>query len=806
MLRVLFLNGFLLFALLAFRRQRRIRAILWAVLGIWLVRYFQPVSDWLQTLGQDSLAEAQKFAISEAWFFLETLGATLVPMHWDRVLVLVVATAALTLALGLGWRWLATRFGWPALLRWERSGLFLAAVASIAVPLVWQLSEIAPQFRSNSDIYASASKHFANQAERLTFVPQGNSEMRVIVYIGESTTSMHWSLYGYPLSTTPQLAAFAREHAGLLKFENVVSTQTLTSQSLLEALSIGIPGGSDYLPITDRPRASLVDVLKHLNIPTFLMSTQGNTGVWNLASSIIFSGVDSRNYASATSVLGQSAAQGEASRVWDDIFFSDAVQKFKTFRPAGTAVAFLHSYAGHGVYADHIPPRARRTGDAFLNDASPSLIYGEGVVQGADKPGLLDSVQNRIESLLDGVKGGGAAARPVIADYDDAMRYIDGNLAHLFRQVANEEAPTVVLYFSDHGESPGTGVGHDSSRFQHEMTRVPFLMYFNRAAQQVNPKLFAEFREAAEARRAATLAQVPATILSLLGYRVQGSQHDYRGVGLDAEEALVPVVVRKLVDGMVYVRTHGVEREHRSDARDLTDPAATIWLNSKARSAGKSRPALCYGGVNTWAKANRGAIVADCLATRLEMDEEQIDAAPLDKKAPGWALDALARVASARHLPLWLDGASLPLQGLCVRLDAWLGKQGGAVEAEHSTSPRPSVMLALAPEQGVGFPPACADLNRHGVEIFMRVPSPLMGDAEKAGTWARGLVAAGWPARYALSGRPGGALREALRLGPESQWVLLDIPVDELPWSEAAAVPLPAFMVVDTAWDPNIRK
>lgn len=796
-LRVLFLTGFLLFAWLAFRRRHRVRAIVWAILGIWLARYFQPVSDWLQTLGEDSLAEAQKFALSEAWFFLETLSATLVPMHWDRVLVLVAVAGVATLVVGLGLPWLAVRLGRPGLLRWERPGQAWAGVACIAVPLIGQLSEIAPQFRSNSDIYANASKHFAHQAEHLALVAEGSPGMRVVVYIGESTTSMHWSLYGYPLNTTPKLVDFARDNPGLLKFEHVVSTQTLTSQSLLEALSIGIPGGSDYLPITDRPRASLVDILKRLNIPTFLMSTQGNTGVWNLASSIIFSGIDSRTYASATSALGQSAAQGEDSRVWDDVFFSDALQKFKAFRPTGTAVAFLHSYAGHGVYTDHIPPEARQTGDAFLDGVSPSLVYGEGLAQAAGQVGLADDVQARIKSLLDGFKGGAVEPRHTIADYDDAMRYIDGNLARLLRQAADDDAPTVVLYFSDHGESPGTGVGHDSSRFQHEMTRVPFLMYFNGAAQQANPKLYAEFREASG--RAATLAQVPATVLALLGYRAQHSLHGYRGMGLDGENELVPIVVRKLVDGMVYVRTHGLEREHRADARDLTDPATTVWLNSRSRSAGRQAPMLCYGETNTWAKANRGAIVSDCLAARLALDGETIDVAPLDREAPGWVLGALARVASSRRLPLWLDGGASQPEAICTALETWL-RQPGAVSSPAS------IGLALAPASGAGLPPSCARLRAQGVGIFAHVPQSAMGDAGQAKAWSNGLAAAGWPARYAVPWRPDPAVLQAVLAGPDAQWALTDVPVDELPWGEAAAVPPPAIVLVDTAWDPNSRK
>ena len=37
----------------------------------------------------------------------------------------------------------------------------------------------------------------------------------------------------------------------------------------------------------------------------------------------------------------------------------------------------------------------------------------------------------------------------------------------------------ILIYFADHGESPATARGHDSSRLTYEMLHVPFLIYFN---------------------------------------------------------------------------------------------------------------------------------------------------------------------------------------------------------------------------------------------------------------------------------------------------------------------------------------
>lgn len=68
-MRVLFLTGFILFCVLAWRRRHFVISVLVLLFGIWLVRYLQPISDWLRTLGADSLSEVQKFAWGEAFSF-----------------------------------------------------------------------------------------------------------------------------------------------------------------------------------------------------------------------------------------------------------------------------------------------------------------------------------------------------------------------------------------------------------------------------------------------------------------------------------------------------------------------------------------------------------------------------------------------------------------------------------------------------------------------------------------------------------------------------------------------------------------
>ena len=58
--------------------------------------------------------------------------------------------------------------------------------------------------------------------------------MNLIVHIGESTSSMNWSLYGYFRDTNPRLMSLDENE--LMIFRNIFSTHTHTTPSLLDTL------------------------------------------------------------------------------------------------------------------------------------------------------------------------------------------------------------------------------------------------------------------------------------------------------------------------------------------------------------------------------------------------------------------------------------------------------------------------------------------------------------------------------------------------------------------------------------------
>ncbi|HET8598264.1 MAG TPA: sulfatase-like hydrolase/transferase [Castellaniella sp.] len=777
-MRALFLAGFFVAACWLWSGRRRWLALVCVAAGAWTSLYLKSIRHWLDGMGSDSFSEAQDFAWREAGFFLKTVASALQPLAWNQYLETVgMALAVAALAV------LALR----RLRRGSARALRGVALLLVLLPLGIMGAGAYSHFKSNSQVFDGVRRNFQYPRAELRVQRLDRRPLRVVVYIGESTTLMNWSLYGYPRPTTPGVQGLARTDPGLLVFRDVVSTQVMTSPSLLQALSFGVSQAESYLPIDEQRRISLVDVLNHMQVPTVLLSNQTATGTYNLAGPIIFKHVDRALYSRDNAVLGNIGSQIEARP--DLEFFQQAMQRQQVMDMPAPSVVFLHSYAGHGNYLGNIPPSARPVVDDFLAGASLRDMFGAGL----DDPRL----------MADNAEG-----------YDSAMRYVDTSLTWVLGQVRASAVPTVLLYFSDHGESPYTNVGHDSSRFHHEMMRVPFLMYFNAAARSVAPLGFDEFRQAAREGRTATLAQVPATVLRLLDARLENDANAYAGIGLDEGGALGPVVVRRLGSRIDYVRPAAgapaeSARQPAQEAggarvRDGTDWATRIWLNRRGKHGQAGRPALCYGDADTWGKALRGSLVADCLSLRLAGDA----AAPVSSEPP-WIQQAVARLAAGRGLSLWLDGRVLPADLACRRVDALRalpGMRGAAGAGAGAAMPAAAAgwLVQLAAEPGAVLPDSCKALQAQGIAVTLTVPQAVLADPGAVRRWTAETASMGWPRDYSVPAAAPRASREVLAGMSDVRWRVFDYAVRDLPWQSSSAQD-PGMVRLSTDGDPNSR-
>jgi glucan phosphoethanolaminetransferase (alkaline phosphatase superfamily) len=605
------------------------------ITAAWVI-YYESFSAWLLGLGADSFSETQIFDLHEALFFIPSMLSIFVPF---------IAYRRLTLYIIVGF------FIFYALIVLRRKAHFsrqtmfffclLTGLCLSLTALSILATRVTSSYRSNTEIFNTAAKNFDHPGMSIVF----NRPLNVVVYIGESTTVMNMGLYGYPRDTTPNLIRLAKEDDGLLIFKNVLSTFTHTSDSLLEALSIGLQTDQDLLPITLRARISLPDLLQHNHIPSYLLSNQGEEGTWNMAGSIIFKHAQ-KQYSVTTTRLGN--AEYMIDRPYDgDFFLKNLDVLLPTLSATQSSVVFLHSFAGHGGmngYLGAIPEAFRSNVDHYLKNKSDAAIAGS--VRGAT-----ENVEN----------------------YDSAMRYIDHNINLVIEKLNQLEKPTVFIYFSDHGESVYTARGHESSRFTHEMARVPLLIFFNASARQQYPLLFKQYKQLAETNTLTTLAQIPATVIDLLGGQTAESRLVLpKVIGTKQNSYISPIVVRSTSSGDTYVNTNNADvldmRERTTaPASNVADEPTRIFVARQTNLLDKS--SLCYSGVDTLAMTLRGAMVSDCLQLNIVLNaKRELSLRVSNKSVSGMGVEAAVEIAYRNKLALWLQVSELDQPGFCQQL------------------------------------------------------------------------------------------------------------------------------------------
>ena len=686
------LLGLLLIFWVQFSNKQWLRAtITFLIAAFWLV-YSESLVFWLNGLGADSFSEAQNFDWREAIFFVKTLPSVLSPIYpYRRLTIDLILGIALLWSLG----WVRRALG-ISRERYQQAQM-LAGGVIVALPLVHIATVAYRSAVDNTALYRQTTQNFDHVIAPIAFP----NSIKVVVYIGESTSAMNFGVYGYPRATTPQLLRLRSEDPGLILFDNVMTTFTHTSQSLLETLSIGLDTSQNVQPIMSRQRVSLVELLAESQVPAFLLSNQGETGTWNMASRIVFSKAK-RTYSVKSGAAGN--ADFKIPRPYDlDFFAPELAVLLRALPGKSPAVIFLHSYAGHGGldgYLGALPPEFRGKVDDFLSNRLPVQIFGDVINQ----------------PLVTGLTQG-------VEDYDAAMRYVDFSISQIIAQVSKVDEPIVYLYFSDHGESSFTASGHESSRFKLEMGRVPFVMYFNQAARKQYAGLYAKYRSLSAGTSISTLAQVPATVIDLLGGSEQARRElpELTGViGDPAGKPLPPVLVRSTGSGDTFVSLSNTESIASPLApggivTNAADDATRVFIARQTRALAPTL--LCYGNADTLASALRGALAGDCLGIALANGDAGSFTTSLGAgQPPGPDLASILRIVEPQKRSLWIDATTAGLPGSCESLGKALAADGQA-----STRTIGFPVNALRPDSALL---ACAGKLRDlGLRVALQIPS-----------------------------------------------------------------------------------
>ena len=592
--------------------------------GVFWITFHPAVSGYLQGLGGDSFGEATSFSYEEAIFWLGSLRDLIRPLDNAKIFALN-ATAASLVALAVAW--FSFRISNESAKALRR--LRVASVVLVCFACGQTLFSALRSYSSNTASYELVSRNFgAYQGGVLS----PDKPIKVLLYIGESTTVMHMGLYGYPRDTTPRLAMRSLSDPGMLVYHNVLATHTHTSASLLEALSAGVNPMESYLPIEERSRVPVTSILQQAGVGTRYFSNQGQSGTWNQAASIVFKNAVSR-YSTRSEFAGN--GDGVLPRPWDHMYFQESFPRGISQADAPSELIVFHSYAGHGDYEDYVPPEFRGVIDASLASIPSAALLG-----------------------------GARQERRAIETYDSAMRYVDFCVDSAIEAVAQERKAMVFVYFSDHGESAYSGRAHDSSRVTHEMLRVPLIVYFNAAARETHSDLFERYRHLARSGRMASLDQLSSTLLDLFGADANaGPAYSFVSRPVFGEDVVLPpLLVRRTAEGITYVDANAPGKirpvPRGTVAKVRSDSATQIYAAESAKPKNIER--ICYHRSDTYASGLRGRLVASCL----EMDVVVTDKGELAVHHPpaadvGYRLDLAFALAQAKGMAVWLDAKNL---------------------------------------------------------------------------------------------------------------------------------------------------
>lgn len=597
----------------------------------------------LPGLATDSYFEAVDFEISEVLFYIKTFSFYIE----SNMLVL--------------WGLIGIEYGALFILLIGLKDKLKVKVSSNLLSIIFSLALIVPSlsiaaynafigYSAGVNYISAVRRNFTDTSGSLKVASTKLNPLDVVVYIGESTSRLNWSLYGYPRKTTASLDAIKNRN-GMISFDKINSPHSHTSQSLLEVLSVDTTSPKLInlpTPIGMQKRVSIIDVLKLGGVETSLFSNQGRSGTWNMASSIIFKNADYRFFSTKRD-LGNFDDQ-DADKPFDHELLPYLFSAIRFAGEKNKRVYFFHSYAGHGDYLANIPIGYRAPVDDFYSKHSDVAAFGDLGMGG----------------LRDGVEG-----------YDSAMRYISDNLYSTIKEIDALGRPVVAIYFSDHGESPLTGLGHDSSRYIWEMSAIPFVLYFNEAARLVYNDKYVKYKNLASLKISDSIVNFNELLFDLLdvsvfnadlvrvsGYCIFGSGGCYPDYHMS----------RELQDGNIsYVRLSSMEKDYGNNFVDSTDRVTShsMLIDRFMNDDGFD---ICFHRSNTISSIIRAKAISECIEMDIMIDDGEVFVYHPPAINAGLTLSDALNVIGSDEKIVWLDSKNIEKNERCMILAGFISQ------------------------------------------------------------------------------------------------------------------------------------
>jgi len=291
--------------------------------------------------------------------------------------------------------------------------------------------------------YRAETKAFKEVLSRRRMNPiqaaSAQASVDVIIIIGESTARSHMGLYGYHRDTTPRLQArleAADNH--MVVFSDVISSHSHTVPALASAMTSS--GASEEQEFFSQDSIDIVSLARAASLQTFWLSNQNEFGVWDNPIAALAKGADQSTFYS--SALGRSFRRS----VHDEAILPELRRLLNEDSGEPNMALFVHLFAAHWPYCDAYPQQFRQFREPL----------GEKFFGAAREPGDVNC-------------------------YDDAVTYVDWLVDQIITLAQGRTRPTAVLYFSDHGEAPLLGTGHESAKHSSYHLEIPFILWTNDA-------------------------------------------------------------------------------------------------------------------------------------------------------------------------------------------------------------------------------------------------------------------------------------------------------------------------------------
>ncbi len=298
-----------------------------------------------------------------------------------------------------------------------------------------------------ADVYRSEKEMQALLANLKPFpephkVTSEKSAAVVLVVIGESASREHLSLYHYPLETSP---CFDALKDSLFIYTDAIGSSATTSGNLERILTFK-KDDNTYNDWYKYPR--LVDLFKIAGYKCFWLSNQERVGLWSNASGALASGSDVVKY------IGSENSEDALSTKFDEELLPEVEAALAD--SARNKLIVAHLMGSHTEYKNRYPSKFSRF------DAEDELALGS-------RPWLnMNSAQ-------------------VVAEYDNSILYTDYVVGGMVSLIARLSSPSVLVYFSDHGENV-----YDERDFvgrEPKYVKVPFVIYANAAYRKNYPEI-----------------------------------------------------------------------------------------------------------------------------------------------------------------------------------------------------------------------------------------------------------------------------------------------------------------------------